>query len=409
MKRVVVTGMSAITPLGNDWASFAANLQSNHSGIRYIEDWQKYRDLCTKLAAPVADFQLPAHYTRKQTRSMGRVAKLAVRATELALQDAKLLDSELLSSGHIGASYGSCAGSPDAMREFGQMFLNNSMAGINSTTYIRLMSHTAVANIAVFFQIKGRINASCTACTSGSQGIGYAYEMIQSGKQLAMIAGGAEELCATAAAIFDTVYATSQKNQAPHTTPRPFDRHRDGLVVGEGACTMILEEREHALARGAKIYAEIIGFATNCDGGHITQPDSQQMEQCLRLALQDAKLAPGDIDYVNAHGTATLAGDVAESQAYARLFGEQGVAVSSLKGNIGHTLGACGAIEAWASIEMLRAGRFTHTLNLEQPDPACGKLDYIMDEARVMVGHIVMSNNFAFGGINTSLIFQKHP
>lgn len=409
MKRVVVTGMSAITPIGDNWPSFAANLQSNRSGIIFMEDWQKYHDLCTKLAAPVAEFQLPAHYKRKQTRSMGRVAKLAVRATELALQDAALLDSELLSSGQVGASYGSCTGSPDAMCEFGQLFINHSMSGINSTTYLRLMSHTTVVNIAVYFQIKGRINSSSTACTSGSQGIGYAYEMIQSGKQLAMIAGGAEELCATEAAIFDTVYATSQKNQAPHTTPRPFDSQRDGLVVGEGACTLILEERNHALARGANIYAEIIGFATNCDGGHITQPDSQQMEQCLRLALLDAKLEPGDIDYINAHGTATLAGDIAESMAYERLFGQRQVAVSSLKGNIGHTLGACGAIEAWASIEMLRAGRFAHTLNLQQPDPECGKLDYIIGEARAIEGNIVMSNNFAFGGINTALIFQKHP
>ena len=408
MKRVVVTGMSAITPIGNDWQSFASNLQQNRSGIIFMDDWQKYHDLYTKLAAPVADFQLPAHYKRKQTRSMGRVAKLAVRATELALEDAALLDSDLLTSGQMGASYGSCTGSPDAMTEFGQLFINHTMSGINSTTYIRLMSHTTVVNIAVFFAIKGRINASSTACTSGSQGIGYAYEMIQSGKQIAMIAGGAEELCATEAAIFDTVYATSQKNQAPHTTPRPFDTQRDGLVVGEGACTLILEEREHALARGAKIYAEIVGFATNCDGGHITQPDSQQMEQCVSLALQDAQLSQGDIGYINAHGTATLTGDVAESQAYARLFGEHRVPVSSLKGNIGHTLGACGAIEAWASIEMMRAGRFTHTLNLETPDPECGDIDYIIGEARAIDTDTVMSNNFAFGGINTSLIFRKH-
>jgi len=406
MKRVVVTGMSAITPLGNDWPSFEANLKTNVSGVVFMEEWTKFTDLNTKLAAPVKDFELPSHYTRKKIRSMGRVAKLAVRSAELALEDAELLGNALVTSGKMGVSYGSCTGSTDAMIDFSQMIRKNTMEGVNGTTYVRLMSHTAPVNIAVFFGLKGRVNASSTACTSGSQGIGYAYEMIKSGKQIAMIAGGAEELCPTEAAIFDTLYATSLLNNSPTATPKPFDKNRDGLVIGEGACSFILEEKEHAEARGAKIYAEIIGYATNCDGEHITQPDSEMMEVCVKLALEDAQIEAKDIEYINAHGTATDRGDVAESQAYARLFGDK-TPVSGLKGNIGHTLGACGSIEAWAAINMMNAGWFCHTLNLETPDEECGHIDYICGEGRQLSAETIMSNNFAFGGINTSLIIKR--
>jgi 3-oxoacyl-[acyl-carrier-protein] synthase II len=307
----------------------------------------------------------------------------------------------------MGVAYGSSTGSTDATRDFAVMLHNRDIGGATATTYIRMMGHTAPVNVGVFFGLKGRIIPTSSACTSGSQGIGYAYEAIKHGKQLLMAAGGGEELCPSEAAVFDTLYATSTKNSTPSITPSPFDCERDGLVIGEGAGTLILEELEHALARGATIYAELVGFGTNSDGGHVTQPDPITMKIAMAYALQDASLQPSDIGYINAHGTATDRGDIAETIATENLFGKNTVPISTLKGHIGHTLGACGAIEAWASIYMMNEGWFTPTLNLHSPDPKCGELDYIMESPRALECDYIMSNNFAFGGINTSLIFKR--
>ena len=408
MKRVVVTGCGAISPLGNDWTTVHARLRSGTNAVQVMEAWKLYEGLNTAVAAPVREFDLPQErYSRKATRSMGRVALMATRASELALADAGLLGDPFLTSGLVGISYGSSAGTPSAIGDFGRMIIEKSTEGINANTYIKMMSHTAAVNIGVFFGIRGRVITTSSACTSGSQGIGYAYEAIQSGRQVAMLAGGAEELDATEAAVFDTLFATSVKyNDTPALTPRPFDSDRDGLVLGEGAGTLVLEELEHARARGARIYAEVVGFGTNSDGSHITNPTAETMATVMRLALEDAKLQPADIPYVNAHGTATDAGDVAETQATFSVFGER-VAISSLKSYMGHTLGACGALEAWMTIEMMCAGWFAPTVNLEKVDPRCGPLDYIAREGRFLQTDFVMSNNFAFGGINTSLIFRR--
>jgi 3-oxoacyl-[acyl-carrier-protein] synthase II len=322
------------------------------------------------------------------------------------LLDAGLLDSPLIKSGQMGVAFGSSAGTPSAIGDFGRMMEERTTKGINANTYIKMMAHTAAVNIAVFFGLTGRIITTSSACTSGSQGIGYAYEAIRSGRQLVMIAGGGEELCATEAAVFDTLFATSVKNDAASTTPRPFDVERDGLVIGEGAGSLILEELEHAQARGATIYAELVGFGTNCDGSHVTQPNADTMKIAMQLALNDAGLQPKDIGYINAHGTGTQQGDVAESHATAQLFGSH-TPISSLKSYMGHTLGACGALEAWMSIEMMREGWFAPTVNLNQVDAQCAELDYIQGEGRKVQCEYVMSNNFAFGGINTSLIFKK--
>jgi 3-oxoacyl-[acyl-carrier-protein] synthase II len=286
------------------------------------------------------------------------------------------------------------------------MISEKSTKGINATTYIKMMGHTAPVNLGVFLGVTGRIITTSSACTSGSQGIGYGYETIRAGQQRAMIAGGAEELCVTEVAVFDTLFATSVRNDAADTTPRPFDIDRDGLVLGEGAGTLILEEFDHAQARGAPVYAEIVGFGTNSDGCHVTQPSAKTMQVAMELALADADLPPSAIGYVNTHGTGTQHGDVAESLATCKLFGNQ-VPVSSLKSYMGHTLGACGALEAWMSIEMMRSGWFAPTINLASVDPACAELDYIVNQGRVLDCEYVMSNNFAFGGINTSLIFRR--
>ena len=221
-----------------------------------------------------------------------------------------------------------------------------------------------------------------------------------------MLAGGAEEISAPGAAVFDTLFATSCRNDSPETTPRPFDRDRDGLVVGEGAATLVLEDYEHAKVRGARIYAEIVGFATNSDGSHITQPESATMAVVMQQALNDAKLPPSAIGYVSAHATATDRGDVAETRATVSVLGA-GKPISSMKSYLGHTLGACGAIEAWWSIEMLRRKWFAPTINLDNPDPNCGELDYLVGAGRQIDTEYVMSNNFAFGGINTSLILRR--
>jgi 3-oxoacyl-[acyl-carrier-protein] synthase II len=406
MRRVVVTGMGGLTSLGKSWEEIERNLRAGASGVQRMASWERYADLLTRLGAPVVEFTLPPHYTRKTIRTMGRVAQMAVRATEVALEDAGLKEDALLKSGRVGVAYGSSTGSTDAIRDFGNMLTTGESGNINATTYIRMMGHTAAVNIGVHFGLQGRVIPTSSACTSGSQGIGYAYEAIRFGLQDAMVAGGAEELCVSEAAVFDTLYATSTRNDAPKTTPAPFDKSRDGLVIGEGACTLILEERERALARGARIYAEIVGFASNSDGDHVTHPNTNTMERVMRMALTEAGLPADAMRYINAHGTATEHGDIAESQATFRIFGQK-TPVSSLKGHFGHTLGACGALESWATIQMMRGGWFAPTRNLNTVDERCGDLDYIKDQGRQLDVDVAMNNNFAFGGINTSLIFAR--
>ena len=406
MKRVVITGVGALSPLGHDWSTVRARLKEERNVVQYLTAWDGYEGLNTRMGAPVAPFELPAHYNRKATRSMGRVAVMGVRASELALIDAGLLGDPLLSSGRLGISYGSSVGSPAAIGDFGNMISHKTTEGITANTYIKMMSHTAAVNIGVFFGITGRIITTSSACTAGSQGIGYAFEAIQSGRQVAMLAGGAEELDAIDAAVFDTLFATSTVNDTPHLTPRPFDAKRDGLVLGEGACTLVLEELGHAQARGARILGEIIGFGTNSDGTHVTQPNARTMAQAMRLALDSAAVPPEAIGYVNAHGTATEHGDLAETNATAEVFGQR-APISSIKSYMGHTLGACGALEAWMSLEMMRDGWFAPTINLTEVDARCGDLDYIGPGGRAIDTDIVMSNNFAFGGINTSLVLRR--
>ena len=405
MRRVVVTGMGAITPLGNDWASVSEKLKAQVTGIQRMDNWSKYKGLNTQLAAP-ADFSRPEHYSRKQVRGMGRVAMLATYATELALQEAGLLEDLVLKSGRVGIAYGSSSGSFDGLIDFTKMLLNCDKGSLDATSYIRMMGHTCPVNIGLHFGITGRIIPTSSACTSSSQAIGYAYETIKQGLQTIMIAGGSDELSPSQPAIFDTLFATSLRNDEPHKTPRPFDRDRDGLVIGEGGATFILEEREYALGRGAPIYAEVVGFGTNSDGLHVTKPDCHSMQIAMKLALQDARLDAKAIGYVSAHGTATELGDIAESHATAAVLGHK-IPISAMKSYTGHTLGACGSIEAWAGIQMMNEGWFHPTANLDNVDPKCAELDYIRHTIRLLDCDYLMSNNFAFGGINTSLIFKR--
>ncbi|MCG6354849.1 beta-ketoacyl-ACP synthase, partial [Vibrio alginolyticus] len=392
-RRVVVTGMSGVTAFGNDWQSVEPKLRDCQNATQYMPSYEQYDGLNTKLAAPILDFELPKHYKRKQVRGMGRVSKLATVATENALSQAGLIGNDVLTNGQTGIAYGSSTGSTDAIGAFGVMLNEKTTKAITATTYVQMMPHTTAVNVGLFFGLKGRVIPTSSACTSGSQAIGYAYEAIKHGYQTVMVAGGAEELCPTESAVFDTLFATSLKNEDPKSTPRPYDSDRDGLVIGEGAGTLVLEEYEHAVARGAKIYAEIIGFASNCDAAHVTQPQMETMQICMEMALQNAGIPSEKIDYVSAHGTATDRGDIAESNATANALGK--VPISSLKSYFGHTLGACGAIEAWLGLEMMHTGWFNPTLNLKNLDEQCGDLDYIAGQGRELDVKYLMSNNFA--------------
>jgi 3-oxoacyl-[acyl-carrier-protein] synthase II len=401
-RRVVVTGVGAVTPLGNGFADANRALRENRSGIVARADWAGIPGLATRLAAPV---EAEAAYHRKRVRTMGRVARLSAIATDQAVTDAGLTPDEL-SSGAVGLAYGSTHGSTSELEAFCRtLFDGGGLAKVPGTSYLKFMSHTCAANLAVFCGIRGRVIATCAACVSASQAIGVGLELVRSGQQDVMLCGGAEELHYIHVGVFDLLFATSTRNDEPDRTPRPFDADRDGLVVGEGAGTLVLESYERARRRGARIYGEVLGYGTSCDGTHMTAPSIDGMASSLALALADARLAASDIDYVNAHATATKPGDLCESVATHRVMGG-GVPVSSTKGHTGHTLGACGAIEAMFCLASLADGFIPPTRNLDTVDPECAPLDYVR-EAREGSLRRIMTNNFAFGGINTSLIFGR--
>lgn len=407
-RRVVVTGVGGVTALGNTWPAISEKLEQGQGATRYIPEWSDIIGLNSLLGAPLIEFTCSPSVIRKHRRGMGRSAEFSVTASEAALAQAGLLQHPTLTNGGTGVAFGSSAGSVDAIMEFGGVLTNRSLDSINATSYVRMMPHTLAANISLFFGLQGRIIPTSSACTSSSQAIVFAAEAIRHGYQEIMIAGGADELNATHNAVFDLLYATSTKNSAPDTTPRPFDVDRDGLVIGEGAATIVLESHDHATSRGATILAEVSGVATNSDGRHVIQPTAATMERVMRMALADAGVEARDIGYVSAHATATLTGDVAETKATEKALGND-VPISSLKGYFGHTLGACGAIEAWLGIEMLNCGWFAGNRLLHTVDPECGELKYIRNPAGMNIScDRFMTNNFAFGGINTSIIFERY-
>ena len=406
MRRVVVTGMGIVSSLGHSISSAYERLKTLENCVEASSELSEYKGLQTCLWAP-SKFVRPSEYTRKVVRTMSPVSMMALFATEEALRQAGLYDDPVVKGGRLGVAYGSCSGGVDANADFYSVLMDREIKNVTSATYIKMMSQTCAVNLSVHFGTTGRLLPTGTACTSGSLAIGEAYEAIAWGRQDIMIAGGAEEFSATQVAVFDTLFATSRRNDRADTTPRAFDKNRDGLVVGDGAATLILEEREHALQRGATIIAEIAGFGTNTDGRHVTQPSAVTQARAIKLALEDAELSPSDIGYVNAHGTATELGDITECEALKSVFGETSVPISTIKNYTGHTLGACGAIEAAMTIEMLRNGWYAPNLNLDEVDPRIEGLDFIRGSGRVIDTEFAMSNNFAFGGVNTSLILRR--
>ena len=406
MRRVVVTGGSCISSLGFDAETAIESLKALKNRVVRMDAWDVYKQMNTRLAAPILE-PLPP-YPRKKIRGAGRVAVMGLASADKAIEVAGLTnETALMKSGRMGVAFGSSMGSIDPLLEFFSMLKTYDCSKITATTYIRAMPQTCAVNISVVLGLTGRLVTTNTACTSGSLAIGQAYELIKYGKQDVMIAGGADELDPTESAVFDTLFATSTKNDHPELSPAAYDKDRDGLVIGEGAGALVLEEYEHAKARGAKIYAELIGFGSNTDGEHITQPKKETMQQALELAIEDSGISADAIGYVNGHGTATHHGDIAETWATYNALKQRAVPLSSLKSYVGHTLGACGGIEAWLAINMMNRGWFSPNLNLRNVDPECAPLDYITGSGREMDVEYIMSNNFAFGGINTSLIFKR--
>ncbi len=403
MRRVVVTGIGIASPLGCDLTQAAARLRANDHGIKAMPEWDGIGHFAPRVAAPVA-IPTALEIPHKAARTMGRVAQLAAVATKIAVDDAGLTADEF-ADGTIGLAYGSTHGSSQANEDWvKKLVAQRSFLGMSATLYLKFMSHTTAANLAIYFGVHGRVLCTSAACVSATQALGQGYETIGVGLADVMVCGGSEELHFSHVGVFDMLHAASKAfNATPELTPRPFDQRRDGLVIGEGAGTLVLEEYERAKRLGKHIYAEITGFGTNCDGTHVTNPSADGMHGAMVAALKSAQCGPETIDYVNAHATGTTIGDIVESQATYKLFGDR-APVSSLKGHLGHTLGACGGIELALSIAMLREGWIAPTRNLEHVDKQCAPLDYVRGEARSAKLNRILCNKFAFGGINTSLV-----
>jgi 3-oxoacyl-[acyl-carrier-protein] synthase II len=405
MKRVVITGLGVVSPLGGDVRSLMDGIETGKSAVQYMEEWARYHGMASHVAAP-AELKNEKKIPRQKRRSMGRMSIFAVQAAEQALADAgiNLSDIHLY---RLGCIIGSTTGSAISInRAFEIMLPDRDLSEMPSSMFFQCMSHTAAVNVAQYFGLTGYVLSTAAACASALQAIGTGYELIRSGRQDVLLCGGAEELHPTVTGSFDIVFATSVAyNNTPHKTPRPFDRDRDGLVCGEGSGIVVLEEYEHAMKRGANIYAEIIGYSTCGSGAHISQSDERSIIKCINEALDSARIAPDEIDYINAHATGTIQGDKEEARAVKEIFGNS-VPVSSLKGYMGHTLGASGAIELIASLIMMERGVIYPTLNLDEISPDCEGINHVTSPLEKNF-RTILKNCFAFGGVNAALICRK--
>ena len=405
MRRVAITGMGIVSPIGNDPETVRDALVAGRSGIRAMPDWACIDGLRSRVGG-VVDGVEPRTIPRRYRRTMGRVAILGTVAALDAVRDAGL-DSSALASERAGVAMGATLGSPGSLEQvFREFVLAKTIAGQEGTVFMRVMSHTVAANVAAVLGVRGRLVSPCTACSSSTQAIGAGHELIAEGRQDVMVCGGAEELHSFAAGVFDVLGAASTLyNDAPDRTPRPFDRDRDGLVVGEGAAALVLEDYERARARGARIHAEVLGYASCCGASHMALPSRDGMLQCMREAAHCAGIEPQEIDYINAHATGTEIGDAAEAEA-TREFAGDSVPVSATKGYTGHTLAACGAIEAIFCLLMMRDGFLAPSRNLDNVADDCKGLAHVQQLVEA-TPHVVLTSNFAFGGVMASLVFGK--
>lgn len=407
MRRVVITGIGAVSPFGRGIKNLMDALLAGKSGVVQVPALAEITGMRTRVAALATGVD-PMEIPRKFRRSMSSMSVFATLASQDAAAMAGLTETQL-HSGRLGVSLGSTVGSPQTMQEFFRDFsIDNSLERMKSTLFFHIMNHSCASNVAQALGVTGRILAPAAACSTSCHAVGYAAEMIGIGKQDFMLCGGADEFHPLTSGTFDIMNAASMAfNDSPTSTPRPFDRDRDGIVCGEGSGILLLESLESAEKRGATILAEIVGFATNSDPGSIANPDPLCIADCMRQALDDAQIKPVEIDYVNAHATSTVQGDIAECEAISRVFGSR-TQTSSLKGHLGHAMAASGTLELAACIEMLRQGILIPTLNLDNVDPLCANIQHVQGVTRHPVATVI-KNNFALGGINSSIILRRYP
>ncbi|MBE0500942.1 MAG: beta-ketoacyl-[acyl-carrier-protein] synthase family protein [Desulfuromonadales bacterium] len=405
LESVVVTGIGIVSPLGHSFEQLTLALSAGQSGVKYLPELEKIGGLRSRLAATVEGID-PQQVPRKIRRSMSNMSIYAYLASQQALAMAAYPDAQL-ASGRTGVVIGSTLGSTESCEKFfADYFKDYSLERMKSGLFFQIMGHSCAANVAQSLGITGRVMAPSAACATGCQAIGYAYEQIAFGRQDAILCGGADEFHPLTTATFDVMNAASTAfNQHPTESPRPFDKDRDGIICGEGSGILLLEKKSLALARGATILAEIIGFATTSDTSSIANPDAGAMLECMRLALQDANLPAEKLDYINAHATGTNQGDAAEAEAIRQLIGDR-VPVSSVKGHLGHTMAASGAIETAASIGMMLRGELVATRNLRQVDQNCGGICHLQKNRSEPVRYL-LKNNFAMGGINSTIIVRS--
>ncbi|MFB2934026.1 beta-ketoacyl-ACP synthase II [Aerosakkonemataceae cyanobacterium BLCC-F154] len=409
-KRVVVTGLGAITPIGNTLKEYWEGLLSGRNGIELITLFDASKHDC-RIAGEVKGFDPHEYLDRKDAKRMDRFAQFAVAASKQALADAQFVINEL-NAEQVGAIIGTGIGGLKVLEDQQTILLNRGPDRCSPFMIPMMIANMAAGLTAIHTGAKGPNSCSVTACAAGSNSIGDAFRLIQSGYAQAMICGGTEAAVTPLSfAGFASARALSTRNDDPAHASRPFDRDRDGFVMGEGTGILILEELEHALSRGAKIYAEIVGYGMTCDAYHITSPvpGGEGAARAIQLCLKDAGLTPAQISYINAHGTSTPANDSTETKAIKTALGESAykVAVSSTKSMTGHLLGGSGGIEAVAAVMAVANDRVPPTINLENPDPECD-LDYVPNQSRAQTVEVALSNSFGFGGHNVTLAFKKY-
>ena len=408
-KRVVITGIGAVTPLGNDAWSTWENAKKGISGIG-IAQQVNLDKVDVKLAGEVKNFKPDDFMDRKEARRMGRFSQLAVAASKMAVEDAGIQMGENVTAERVGVWIGSGIGGLGEFEEQHKKFLEKGQRRVNPFTIPMFIPDMAAGRVSIELGAKGINNASVTACASGSNSIGDAFRALQNGYGDVMIAGGAEAtITEMTIAGFSNMTALST-NPDPLTACRPFDKNRDGFIIGEGSGIVILEELQHAKARGAKIYGEIVGYGATGDAYHITSPapEGEGAARAIKQALEDADIHPSEVDYINAHGTSTPLNDLYETKAIKEVFKEHAyqLAVSSTKSMTGHMLGAAGAVEAIFSLLTIRDGLIPPTINYETPDEELD-LDYVPNIAREKHVQVAVSNSLGFGGHNASLVFRE--
>ncbi len=411
MRRVVVTGLGAITPVGTGVQKFWENLTAGVSGIDIIKRFDPVEaGLTVHIAAEVKDFEAERYFDKKEAQKVSDFIKFAVAASEEAIKDSGLLESKY-DPYRVGVIIGTGIGGLRDIEEQQKVLMEKGPRRVSPFFIPYGISNMASGLVAIRFGFKGPNYCVVSACATGNHAIGDAMRLIQKGDIDVAVAGGCESaITPLGIAGFAVMRALSTRNHEPQKASRPFDADRDGFVMGEGAGVLVLEEYEHAKARGAKIYAELVGYGATDDAYHITAPcaDGEGAYMCMKLALEDAGIRPEDVDYINAHGTSTPLNDKSETLAIKRLFGEHAyrLKISSNKSMIGHLLGAAGAVEAVATVKTIETGIIPPTINLENPDPECD-LDYVPNKAIESPVRYALSNSFGFGGTNACLVFKK--